>query len=55
MRCMRRANSPVTPLRVISAALNRKAPTASAMLKLPRLPASSAAPGVDQAVSSGAR
>ena len=54
---MARSNQPVTPTSVIKAAHTRKAPTASAMLKLPASPAvaSTAAPGVDQATITGLR
>jgi hypothetical protein len=54
-------NQPITPLRVISAAHTKKAPTASAMVKpIPLLPArpavaSTAAPGVLQATMTGLR
>ncbi len=54
-RCIRRSNRPVTPHRVINSAEKRKAPMASLMLTPGRLVASRAAPGVDQAVSSGMR
>ncbi|GAA1436587.1 hypothetical protein GCM10009602_00080 [Nocardiopsis tropica] len=49
------SNQPVTPLRVIRAAENRNAPTACAIVTPSRPTASSAAPGVDHAVTTGAR
>ncbi|MNF84946.1 hypothetical protein D3C84_673280 [compost metagenome] len=49
------SNQPLMPHRVISKEEMMKAPMASARLKLPRLVMSRAAPGVDQAVSTGVR
>ena len=57
IRFMMRSNQPVTPTRMISAALTIKAPIASPMEKPPARPAvaSTAAPGVDQATMTGMR
>jgi hypothetical protein len=55
MRSMTRANQPVAPARVMSSAHTRKAPTPSAMGTPTPAVASKAAPGVDQAVSTGWR
>ena len=56
MRFITRSNQPVAPTSVISAAQTMKAPTASAMAKRHAAPpASTAAPGVDQATITGLR
>ena len=52
---IRRANRPVAPQITISAEAKIKIPAASCRLLPARPVASSAAPGVDQAVSTGAR
>ena len=55
MRDIPRSNQPVTPARSMSTALARKAPTMADMGRPAALVASSAAPGVDQAVTTGTR
>ena len=55
MRFMARSNQPLTPATVMSSAQTMKAPTASAMPTPAPAVTSSAAPGVDQAVSTGWR
>ena len=50
-----RSNQPVRPVSVSSTAQNRKAPVASGRVVTPPPSARSAAPGVDQAVSTGMR
>ena len=54
---MMRSNQPVTPTRMMNAALTMKAPMASPMEKPPARPAvaNTAAPGVDQATMTGMR
>ncbi len=55
MRSIARSNQPEKPASVIRAAETRKAPVASSMVR-PTAPVTSrAAPGVDQAVTTGAR
>ena len=55
IRSMTRSNHPVTPNNVISPAHSTKAPIASAIGTPARLVTSSAAPGVDHAVTTGSR
>ena len=55
MRSMMRSNHPVMPLKVMSSAENKNAPMASDMGMPTRVVASKAAPGVDQAVTTGLR
>ena len=55
MRSIARSNQPEKPAIVISAAETRKAPVASSIVRPAALVTSRAAPGVDQAVTTGAR
>ncbi len=55
MRSMTRANQPVAPASVMSSAQTMKAPTACSIGTPAPAVTSSAAPGVDQAVSTGWR
>lgn len=52
---MARSNQPVSPTSTVSAEAIRKAPTASGIEVPCALVASRAAPGVDQAMTTGAR
>ncbi len=55
MRSIARSNQPEKPARVMRAAETRKAPVASSMERPAALVTSRAAPGVDHAVTTGAR
>ena len=55
IRFMIRSKTPENPATVISRADTRKAPIASGIVALAPAPISSAAPGVDQAVTTGVR
>ncbi len=55
MRSIARSNQPENPVRVTSAAESRKAPVASSIERPAAPVASSAAPGVDHAVTTGVR